>query len=161
MTVTETPQACECARQPWVTIDMLGGIAFTGGDGTSFVRCPDREHCLRGAPVIDGRLGEHWRNIETPCRWTGLRVRESAPCACGGRPWVRSEMLRMFFHKDLKPASPLRSASCPGCRNSLVEVEHNRFTTHLCHADQRCPWSGIFLAIGSRTPPALAAPTVR
>jgi hypothetical protein len=38
------------------------------------VRCPDSRHCLRLVPLVDGRIGEHERNIGGVCPWIGFRV---------------------------------------------------------------------------------------
>ncbi|WP_157172133.1 hypothetical protein [Nocardia pneumoniae] len=38
------------------------------------VRCPDSRHCLRLVPLVDGRIGEHDRNVGGVCPWIGVRV---------------------------------------------------------------------------------------
>ena len=152
MKLTDKADTCECRTTPWVTIEMLGGLHHTDDSGIRYVRCPDRDHCLRGAPVRDGRLADHWRNIDRPsCRWIGHEVRESMPCQCGGWPWIRSSTLSLVTHVGLIPSNPVASLSCPGCRK-WVDADRNRIAFHTRHDDTACVWSGIYVAVGSDVP---------
>ncbi|MEV0367487.1 hypothetical protein [Nocardia fusca] len=159
--ITDNPATCDCRRRPWVTIAMLGGLYATRDDGIRLVKCPDSNHCLKGAPVIHGHLAQHWRNMEYPkCKWEGIRVTDSMPCHCGGWPWVRAETLKLYVNEMLAPGRPLKSVGCPGCRNSLVDVERSRIAVHTRHAGEPCAWSGIYVAVGNEVPPlGLKAPT--
>ena len=78
--ITDDPASCACRRRPWLTIAMLGGIHYVRDDGIRLVRCPDRDHCPHGAPIVHGDLGEHWRNMPAlECKWAGIRVRDKYP----------------------------------------------------------------------------------
>ena len=138
------PRTCECRRRPWVTIAMLGGIHYVRDDGTPLVRCPDRDHCLRGAPIVHGHLGEHWRNMPVPeCQWAGIRVRDNMPCRCGGRPWINARTLKIVGYQGGWPTGPLRSVGCPGCRYRIADVQRSRIVPHSRVAGEPCAWSGI------------------
>ena len=145
--ITSDPATCECRTHPWVTIGMLG-LAHSSSD---VIRCPDSDHCHFGAPIRDGVIAPHYRNMPGRCRWEGLRVRESMPCQCGGWPWIRSGILGTVVHEGLIPVNPVRAASCPGC-NKLVAVEKNRFSLHPLKTGG-CVWSGIYIALGAAVPP--------
>lgn len=153
--ITDNPATCDCRRRPWVTLAMLGGLYSEREDGTRLVKCLDRDHCLLGAPIIDGHLGEHPRNMERPgCKWTGILVQDSKPCICGGWPWVRASTLKLVFHENISCLSPIDRVGCPLCPGTIVGVTNSRIDMH-----RRCSWSGIYVAVGSDVPPlGLKAP---
>lgn len=146
--ITSDPATCECRTHPWVTIGMLG---HTQANSSDVIRCPDREHCHFGAPIRDGVIAPHYRNMTGRCAWEGLRVRASMPCECGGWPWIRADVLRNVSHEDMILVNPVRAASCPGCRKR-VDVEKNRFALHPLKTGG-CVWSGIYIATGASVPP--------
>jgi hypothetical protein len=57
-----------CEVGQWETAD---GLPY---GPLSRVRCPETQHCLRLAPLEDGRLGRHVRNVPGPCIWVGATV---------------------------------------------------------------------------------------
>ena len=74
MTATVPLSRCET----WATegFDPFGPITR--------VRCPDKDHCLQLAPLVEGRIGEHKMNNHKRCQWIGVLViddRNQMPCA--------------------------------------------------------------------------------
>ena len=59
-------QSVTLSRCRWWQLDELGRV--------DMVRCPDHDHCLHMVRLVDGRIGEHTRNLPGRCAWIGIRV---------------------------------------------------------------------------------------
>lgn len=140
------PTSCNC-RAPWVYADMLGGIK-AGIDGVQFVACPETLHCLRRAPIVDGAIGAHFRNVPGMCPWVEVRVRQTAP-PCGCTPAVTTRQLGAHVIQNRTFKGRAHAVFCPGC-HTLALIENNRFVDH---HHGRCPWIGVRLLEQGTYPP--------
>ncbi|WP_280421155.1 hypothetical protein [Nocardia carnea] len=138
---TAAPSAyCQCEKAPWVSLAMLDGYRRTG---ERIATCPDRQHCLHGAPIRNGVIADHWRNLPGPCPWVGMRVFASSTClGCFGHPRVPERLVLAPRHLI---NHEITSVFCPGHYGdrTLVEVRDRRIAEH-----GRCPWGGALLVAG-------------
>jgi hypothetical protein len=139
---------CACGDEPWVVLGMLT-VSRCDEDGL-IVRCPDSLHCLRGAAVVDGRIGEHHRNVPGVCPWLGMRVRLHPPeCGCPAR--ITTRQLRIVLRAGCHPRGEIRSVPCPGCK-CFVSTPDGVFERH---GDGRCSWAGVKVVAEGFPPPLL------
>lgn len=141
--------ACSDHSDPWVTLQVLGDIRYRGG--YPLIRCPESEHCLLGAVLIDGRIAVHDRNVAGTCPWVGLRVAETLP-ACGCETFITTRQLRIVLRRNGHPAAPIHSINCPGNCRAFAPVDDGRIGPH---GSFRCPWTGIQVVDRGMHPPLL------
>ena len=143
-----TESSCSCGDEPWILLAMLS-VSETD-EGSVVVRCTDSLHCLRGGPVVDGRIGEHHRNVAGVCPWLGMRVRLRRP-ECGCAAFITTRQLRIVLRAGLHPRGEIRSVPCPGC-GRFVSTPDGCLEQH---ADGRCPWVGVKVLDKGFHPPLL------
>ncbi|MGW1741307.1 hypothetical protein ACWCPQ_21165 [Nocardia sp. NPDC001965] len=142
---------CRCRIAPWIHTGMLVPKSSPG-----LYYCPEKQYCLHGTRLADGRIADHWRNVPGECPWVGMKVSDSPACECGRGPWINLRQLRIFIRTNL--IGPVTAISCPGlCPGTLVTVADERIADHSYDSRTPCPWSGIrVIPIG--TPPPLFPP---
>ncbi|WP_328391060.1 hypothetical protein [Nocardia sp. NBC_00416] len=140
----------ECLRhaQPWVPITAL--MITRHADSELVVRCPESLHCLRGAPVTDGQIAPHFRNVPGLCPWIGVRVHTTAP-RCGCRPFITTRQLRIVLRGG-RPWGPMSSIGCPGGCHVFAPIQAGRIGPH---SYRPCPWIGIGVVDKGLHPPIL------
>ncbi len=142
------PQCADHAV-PWLTAGLLDWTHSTRPHRR--VRCPEYLFCLKGAPVVDGHIGDHERNVSGICPWIGVRVVDSVPgCGCG--PTITTRQLRIVLRVDCRPNGAIRSVGCPGsgCRE-IVRLVQGRIGPHA----GPCPWVGVEVIDRGPHPPIL------
>lgn len=145
---------CRCRTAPWIHIGML-----TPKPSPGLYYCPEKQHCLHGTRLHDGRVADHWRNVPGECPWVGMRVTDEPTCRCGRGPWINLQYIRICTRRNL--TGPLVSVRCPGwCPCRLVAVADGRLEEHLRDSRTLCPWSGTRL-IPIGLPPPLFPPAHR
>ncbi|NUS92326.1 MAG: hypothetical protein HOQ36_07895 [Nocardia sp.] len=128
---------------------MLEWIGDTRSHGR--VRCPEALYCLTGAPVVDGWIGPHDRNVTGVCPWIGVRVLDGRPgCGCG--PTITTRQLRIVLREGGRPDGAIRSIGCPG--RGCGEIVRSGDGRIGCHGGP-CPWVGAHILDRGRHPPIL------
>jgi len=140
---------CEYHTDPWIVVDMLGRFRYS--DGVPVVRCPESGFCLRGAPIVAGRIAFHFRNVPGSCPWVDIQVAETMP-TCGCEPYITTRQLRIVLRVGGYPRGVIRAINCPGGCTGLVSVDRDRITEHRGGA---CRWSGIRIIDRGWYPPIL------
>ncbi|WP_328389953.1 hypothetical protein [Nocardia sp. NBC_00416] len=127
---------------------MLAGVAREEGRPVR-CRCPESEHCLLGADIVDGRIAVHPRNVTGPCPWVDMRVRD-LPLACGCAPYITTRQLRIVLRRGGSPNGQPYAIGCPGNCRGLVDIQERLIAGH-----GRCPWAGALVLDSGLHPPIL------
>lgn len=146
---TDPAPPCHRHSVPWVIGAMLEWIPDTHPHPC--VRCPESLCCLKGAPVIEGRIGDHDRNVTGLCPWIGVPVLETVPgCRC--EPTITTRQLRIVLREGGRPDGVVRSIGCPGrgC-GAIVPLAGGRIGAH----GRPCPWVGARVVDPGAHPPIL------
>ncbi|MGW5386587.1 hypothetical protein [Nocardia sp. NPDC003963] len=101
--------------------------------------------------MIEGRIGEHDRNVTGICPWIGVPVLDIG-ARCGCAPTVTTRQLRIVLRAGGRPDGAVRSVGCPGrdCRE-IVSAATGRIGAH----GGPCPWVGVHIIDRGAHPPIL------